>query len=172
MKLTKVLKASLLTSAVLLASGMNVMADNHMYTVKPGDTLYKIAVANGVTLDDMLAVNKIDNVDLIFVGAKLNIPESEKMMAYKKALADAKAALDKAASVGGEWRDSRWKKSKFVKYKAPNGKTIKSSFVGAAKAAASHGDYDRAIEYLATAKKQGELGYAQAMQQKDAAPRL
>ena len=91
---------------------------------------------------------------------------------YEKALAAANAAVDKAASVKGEWRDTRWKKSKFVTYKTPEGETIKSSYVGAAAAAAKHGDYGKAISWLETAKFQGEMGYEQAMGQKNAGPRL
>jgi len=92
---------------------------------------------------------------------------------YKALLASTTAIVDKAASVGGEWRDTRWKKSKFVKYTAPDdGKTIKSSFMGAAAEAAKHGDYEKAIEFLKTAKFQGEMGYQQAMEQKNAGPKF
>lgn len=91
---------------------------------------------------------------------------------YEKALAAATAAADKAKSVKGEWRDLRWKKSTFVKYTTPGGKTIKSSYMGAAQEAAKHGDYAKAISFLETAKFQGEMGYKQAMEQKSAGPRL
>jgi len=92
---------------------------------------------------------------------------------YKALLASTTAIVNKAASAGGEWRDTRWKKSKFVKYTAPDdGKTIKSSYMGAAAEAAKHGDYEKAIEFLETAKFQGEMGYRQAMEQKNAGPRF
>ncbi len=68
---------------------------------------------------------------------------------YETALADAKAAQKKAASVDGEWRDL--------------GKLIKDG-----EAAAAKGDYAAAVEDLATAKFQGEAGYTQAMSQKSA----
>ena len=89
---------------------------------------------------------------------------------YKKALAEATAAVDKAASVGGEWRDTRWKKSTFVKYKTKDGKTEKGSYMGIAAIAAKDGDYKKAISLLETAKFQGEMGYQQAMNQKNAGP--
>ena len=91
---------------------------------------------------------------------------------YDKAVAAANAALDKAASVQGEWHDSRWKKSTFVKYKTKDGKTIKSSYMGAAAAAAADGDYASAMKFLETATFQGNMGYEQAMGQKNAGPRL
>jgi hypothetical protein len=74
--------------------------------------------------------------------------------AAKAAIAAAEAALDKARSVEGEWRDA---KKKMVKK---------------AKAAASKGDYKKAIKLADMAKFQGEMGYKQAMEQKNASPWL
>lgn len=91
---------------------------------------------------------------------------------YEKLVVEATAALDKAASLDGEWRDSRWSKSEFVSYTAPDGTKIKSSYMGAAAEAAKHGDYAKAIQFVETAKFQGEMGYQQAVDQKNAGPRL
>jgi len=91
---------------------------------------------------------------------------------YDKAVAAANAALDKAASVQGEWRDSRWKKSTFVKYKTKDGKTHKSSFLGAAEIAAADGDYASAMKFAETATFQGNMGYEQAVGQKNIGPRF
>lgn len=62
--------------------------------------------------------------------------------------AEAEAARKKAASVGMEWRDI----GKFRK---------------TAKKAAADGDYETAIKLAEKAKKQGELGYQQAMAQSE-----
>lgn len=70
------------------------------------------------------------------------------------AIKAAEAALDKARSVEGEWRDA---KKKMVK---------------GAKAAAAKGDFEKAIKLANKAKFEGEMGYAQAMAQKDAKPWL
>lgn len=43
------------------------------YTVKPGDTLSEIAKKYGVSVDDIVKINKIKNKNLIFVGQKLKI---------------------------------------------------------------------------------------------------
>ena len=86
--------------------------------------------------------------------------------AYKKMHADAVAALDKAKKVKGEWRDSRWKKSKAVKCGDK-----KMSHLAAAECFAAKGDYDKATKHAKTAKFQGEMGYEQAMAQKNAGPR-
>lgn len=90
---------------------------------------------------------------------------------YKAAHAAAVASLDKAKKVGGEWRDSRWKKSKAVKVKGKDGKAKKTSLLGAAEAYAKMGDYKKAVKYAEKAKFQGDRGYEQAMQQKNAGPR-
>lgn len=71
------------------------------------------------------------------------------MDGYKTAHAEAVAALDKAASVASEWRDSR--------------KMLKKS-----KKMADAGNMDQAIKLANKAKKQGELGYAQGVAEQNA----
>jgi len=44
------------------------------YTVKPGDTLYAIAVKYGTTVQAIAAANNISNPNLIRVGQVLVIP--------------------------------------------------------------------------------------------------
>lgn len=87
--------------------------------------------------------------------------------AYKKLHAEAVAALDKAASVKGEWRDARDKKAKAVKCGDK-----KMSYLHAAECFAAKGEYDKAMKHAKTAKFQGEMGYEQAMGQKNAGPRF
>ena len=70
---------------------------------------------------------------------------------YETALAEAKAAQKKAASVGGEWRDI----GKFLKQ---------------ADLEAGAGNYDKAIKLVNKAKFQAEAGYQQALDQKNASP--
>ncbi len=45
------------------------------YTVKKGDTLKKIATSYGVTLEDILQYNEIDDINNIKIGQKLEIPQ-------------------------------------------------------------------------------------------------
>jgi hypothetical protein len=78
---------------------------------------------------------------------------------YEAMLADTQAAVKKAASVGGEWRDIRWKKSK-------------KKYLPSAIKAAEAGDYEKALKLLDIAKFQAEAGYKQAMAQKNAGPRF
>ena len=90
---------------------------------------------------------------------------------FQKIHKDAVMALDKAASVGGEWRDSRWKKSKAVKVKI-DGQTKQMSYLHAAEAYAKMGDWAKAIEYAEIARFQGTAGYQQASGQTDAGPQF
>ncbi len=75
--------------------------------------------------------------------------EIDQATQFKQAIEKAEAATKKAASVKGEWRDT--------------GKIIKK-----AKAAAEKGDYHNALKLANTAYRQGELGYQQAVGQKNA----
>jgi hypothetical protein len=70
------------------------------------------------------------------------------------AIKAADAAIKKSASVDGEWRDA---KKKILKK---------------AKAAAAKGDNEKALKLANMAKFQGEMGYQQAMEQKNAKPWL
>lgn len=168
MKKTLNRNVSAIAAGVLFAiTAANVSA----YEVKKGDTLFEIAKSMGVDMKVLLDANpQITNPDVIEVGMKLSAPAGGQKAAYEMALKEANAALDKAASVGGEWRDARWKKSSYVKWKNPAGETVKGSFVDIAKMAAEAGDYGKAIELLKVAKFQGEMGYEQAMGQKAAGP--
>ena len=54
--------------------------DENAYTVQKGDTLSKIASLFGVTLNEIAKANSIENVNLIYVGQKLVIPEGQKIV--------------------------------------------------------------------------------------------
>ena len=67
--------------------------------------------------------------------------------AAESAIAEAIAAADRAASIGGEWRDTR-------------------AIIDEAKEAATAGRTEEALKLAAKAREQGELGYAQAARQR------
>lgn len=75
--------------------------------------------------------------------------DSGKKAEAEQAIADAEAARKKAASVKGEWRDTK--------------KMIKE-----AEELMKSGEFDAAIKKANQAKRQGELGYEQALSQKGA----
>lgn len=70
------------------------------------------------------------------------------------AIEAAEAAIKKSASAEGEWVNADGK------------------FLKAAKEAAGKGDYAEAIKQAKKAQSEGEMGYQQAMEQKDAKPWL
>lgn len=72
---------------------------------------------------------------------------------FESMVKEAKASIKKAASAGGEWRDSQ----KFLKQ---------------AEAAAKAGDMDKALKLVKKAKAEGDMGQAQAMSQANAKPWL
>ena len=47
-----------------------------VYTVQKGDTLYRIARNNGLTVPELLAINNLDSSAVIKVGQKLNVKAS------------------------------------------------------------------------------------------------
>ncbi len=46
----------------------------YLYTVEEGDTLFSIALAFGLTTDELIAANNLSNPDLLSVGQQLVIP--------------------------------------------------------------------------------------------------
>ncbi|MBC8171723.1 MAG: LysM peptidoglycan-binding domain-containing protein, partial [Anaerolineae bacterium] len=59
-----------LTASVELSTAQNQVT----YIVKPGDTLFKIALNYQVTVSAIVAANNIPNPNLIYVGQQLIIP--------------------------------------------------------------------------------------------------
>ncbi|MCY3806098.1 MAG: LysM domain-containing protein [bacterium] len=53
------------------------IGDPLIYTINPGDTLFGIARQFGVSLDDLVALNNIENPDNIRAGDQLFIPPPE-----------------------------------------------------------------------------------------------
>jgi hypothetical protein len=83
------------------------------------------------------------------VQAAQDAAGNDKAAEFQAAIEKAEAARKKAASVGGEWRDT--------------GKIIKQ-----AQTAAKKEDYSTALELAHDAYRQGELGYQQALGEKNA----
>ncbi len=47
------------------------------YTISPGDTVWSIAQTNGVSVDELVAANNLQNANLIYPGQQLTIPGQE-----------------------------------------------------------------------------------------------
>lgn len=72
---------------------------------------------------------------------------------YEVAIAAAKAAQKKAASVDGEWRDT-------------------DNIIEDSEEAAKKGDFNKATKLANKAKMQGEMAYKQTIDQENAGPRF
>ncbi len=94
---------------------------------------------------------------LVIAAGCAHAGASAEQKAYDAALVATSAAADKAKSVNGEWRDIRWKKSKI-------------NLMKKAATAAKAGDFAKAMSLLKEAKFRAEMGYQQAMEQKNAGP--
>ena len=57
-------------------------ATAQVYVVQPGDTLWAIAMRYGVTVDELMQANGLQNADLLRVGQSLVIPVPGATMAY------------------------------------------------------------------------------------------
>ncbi|RRG18690.1 CHAP domain-containing protein [Weissella viridescens] len=56
--------------------GATAVASADSVTVKSGDTLYSIAKANGVSVDELASINNVTNPNLIFVGQSLELSKN------------------------------------------------------------------------------------------------
>lgn len=76
------------------------IADFYTYIVRPGDAMYKIAEAHGVTLDALKAANpNIDDYDLIHAGDRINIPGTANAKVYIVQAGDAMYKIAEAHGV-------------------------------------------------------------------------
>lgn len=67
---------------MVLAAPVNALAEP--YTIQRGDKLHKIASSNGLTIEDILAVNPhIKKADLIITGNTIEIPATAQRHTYK-----------------------------------------------------------------------------------------
>ncbi len=76
---------------ISLVAGVPLIAAQ-AYTVEKGDTLYSISRKYGVSVAEISKINNLKNDNVIFVGQKLDIPESSK----KKDSSSVKAETSKA----------------------------------------------------------------------------
>ena len=71
-------RSLLLASLILLASLTPVLADDNptprTHIVAAGDTLLAISQQYGVSVDELMAANGLDNPNLIYIGQRLTIP--------------------------------------------------------------------------------------------------
>lgn len=70
-----------------LANSMNIDKstsnnDKTEYIIKKGDTLSEIAIKHGVSLEKIARINKIHNINILHIGAKIKIPDNKRNNGY------------------------------------------------------------------------------------------
>lgn len=66
--------ASVALLGILLAAGAAAYSTGHSYVVKAGDSLWAIARANGISVNQLAAANNMKVTNLILIGSQLQIP--------------------------------------------------------------------------------------------------
>jgi len=93
------------------------MAAPSVYTVKPGDSLWKIAVTYEIGLSEIKAVNgQIKNFDLIYPGDKINIPEASSLKSFEEEVI--RLVNLERANRGLPALTAHWELSRIARYKS------------------------------------------------------
>ena len=101
MKTSTMLKSAVAAGAFAVAGVATANADT--ITVQAGDTLSKLARANGTTVDALVKANGISNPNLIFVGQQLQTEGTANAAASAQSAATQPAASAPAASANGTY---------------------------------------------------------------------
>ena len=69
--------STLILAIVLVISSTFVVMAQKTYTVQDGDELWRIARDNGITMEEIIRWNNIDNPDLIYSAQVLNVSQGD-----------------------------------------------------------------------------------------------
>lgn len=69
--------AATIASSTLYAAPKQAKVTNGTHIVKEGDSLYRISKVSGVSINELMSVNKLTS-DKIYIGQTLEVPESSK----------------------------------------------------------------------------------------------
>lgn len=101
----------ILTFLLVLMLTSNVFAQTQVYTVKSGDTMWKIAVKYEIGLSEIISANpQIKNPALIYPGQKINIPSIDDVKAQENEvirLVNAQRAQNGLPALKTNWQLSR-----------------------------------------------------------------
>ncbi|WP_170176044.1 LysM peptidoglycan-binding domain-containing protein, partial [Weissella hellenica] len=103
-------KNTLLATAGAAAAlaGSSIVASADSITVKSGDTLYALAAANNVSVDDLVSANKIADANLIHVGQKIELAGSSSTQSAAPAKEEAAKSVSNNGSYAVKAGDSLW----------------------------------------------------------------
>nr|WP_207753399.1 SafA/ExsA family spore coat assembly protein [Sporosalibacterium faouarense] len=101
----------------LLLTSTVVWAEPSTYTVKSGDTMWKIAVKYQVGVSEIINANpQIENPDLIYPGQKINIPNIDDVKALENEVI--RLVNIERSKQGLELLTANWQLSRVARYKS------------------------------------------------------
>lgn len=101
----------------LMLFAVQVSAQTQTYTVRPGDTMWKIAVRYEVGISEIIAQNpQIKNPNLIYPGQKINIPSIDAVKAQENEVV--RLVNIERSKKGLQPLKNNWQLSRVARYKS------------------------------------------------------
>lgn len=97
-KIGKSIKSLSLVGAVVAGLSLGAVAEASTVTVKAGDTVSEIALANGTTISQIQKDNNLKDVNLIFIGDKLKVNEAGRAVNAKPVQSSSSSASQSTQS--------------------------------------------------------------------------
>lgn len=111
------LKKFICSTIIFSAMTTNVFAQNVVYTVQPGDSMWKIAVKYEVGLSEIKQANpQITNAALIYPGQKITIPSNTDVKAQENEVI--RLVNVERAKVGLPALKANWQACRVARYKS------------------------------------------------------
>ncbi|MTI69639.1 MAG: SafA/ExsA family spore coat assembly protein [Firmicutes bacterium] len=111
------MKKTLIVVLILLLLSTPVLAESFSYTVKPGDSLWKIAVKYEVGLSEIISENpQIKNPSLIYPGQIINVPNIKDIKALENEVI--RLVNIERSKHGLEMLKGNWQLSRCARYKS------------------------------------------------------
>lgn len=112
----KITKIIIFTMCIFLYS-TQVLAQSLTYVVKPGDSMWKIAVNYQVGISEIVNANpQVRNTSLIYPGQKLNIPNIQDVVSVETQVV--KLVNQQRAKAGLPMLKQNWQLSRVARYKS------------------------------------------------------
>jgi uncharacterized YkwD family protein/spore coat assembly protein SafA len=110
-------RKNLLVLLFVLMFSTNVFAQTQVYTVKSGDTMWKIAVKYEVGISEIISANpQIKNPNLIYPGQKINIPKIDDVKSQENEVI--RLVNVERAKYGLPALKANWQLSRVARYKS------------------------------------------------------
>ncbi|NMB97740.1 MAG: SafA/ExsA family spore coat assembly protein [Clostridiaceae bacterium] len=115
--LKKIIVIFVLVLTFLFANIYSVSAQSFTYTVKPGDSMWKIAVKYQIGLSEIIAANpQIKNPALIYPGQKITVPNIDDVKALENEVI--RLTNEQRAKYGLPALKANWELSRVARYKS------------------------------------------------------